>query len=131
MEIIAQEGGSARTIAAHASLNKSTVHNILATLEKLDCVRRRETDSKYYLGERIMNLSRIVGDDGSLRTRLRPIVDGNSKPSGRDVYLAVPSGDQIFYIDGIDVDDPEQRCSRVGARRPPGGRWILVTADSA
>jgi IclR family acetate operon transcriptional repressor len=126
LEIIAQEGGAARlqTIAAHAGLKKSTAHNILATLERLGYVRRCETDARYYLGDRIMNLSRIVCDDMSLRSRLRPIVETVAMRFGVSVFLAVPSGDQIFYIDGIDADDLNQGCSRVGARRPLEGSAI-------
>jgi IclR family acetate operon transcriptional repressor len=126
LEIIAEEGGSARlqTIAARANLKKSTAHNILATLERLGYVRRRATDSQYHLGDRIMNLSRMIGDDGSLRARLRPTIEAISMRSGESVFLAVPSGDQIFYIDGIDADDPNRGCDRIGARRPLEGSAI-------
>lgn len=126
LEIIAHEGGCARlqTIAMQASLNKSTAHNILATLERLGYIRRRQTDSKYYLGDRIMNLSRILGDDASLRTRLRPTLEAIASRAGQSVFLAVPSGDQIFYLDGIDLEDSNQGCSRIGARRPLEGSAI-------
>jgi len=126
LEIIAQEGGAARlqTIAEHAGLKKSTAHNILATLDRLGYVRRRDIDAQYYLGERIMNLSRIVGDDTSLRTRMRPTLEGIAGRSGESVFLSVPSGDQIFYIDGIDADDPRRGCSRIGTRRPLEGSAV-------
>lgn len=126
LEIIAQEGGSTRlqTIAAHASLRKSTTHNILATLVRLGYVRRSEVDARYYLGERIMNLARIVGDDARLRASFRPILEMIAARSAESVYLAVPSGDQVFYIDGIDAGDPNRSSNRIGARQSLEGSAI-------
>ena len=126
LEIIAQEGGHARLqdIAERAGLKKSTTHNILATLASLGYVRRRDSDARYYLGERILNLARVIGDDDSLRGRLRPVLEAIRMRANETVFLAVPSGDHIYFIDGIDADDPEGKCSRIGAHRPLEGSSI-------
>lgn len=126
LEIIAQQGGSARllTIAEHTGLKKSTAHNILATLDSLGYVRRSTTDTWYHLGERIMNLSRTVGDDNLLRNRLRPALEGISARTNETVYLAAPSGDQICYLDAIEIAETLKEGSRLGSRAPIAGSAI-------
>ncbi|WP_245310735.1 IclR family transcriptional regulator [Bradyrhizobium valentinum] len=104
LEIIAQEGGAARLqhIAAQAKLGKTTAHNLLKTLDELGYVHRRAGDARYHLGGRILNLARIAGDDGALRSRLRPALESVAKRTGEMVYLAVPSGDEVYYLDAIE-----------------------------
>ncbi|WP_244490682.1 helix-turn-helix domain-containing protein [Aureimonas frigidaquae] len=93
LEIIAREGGAAslKEIADRTGLGKTTAHNILRTLGELGYVRRRVGDTRYHLGGRILNLSRMAGDDSALRNRLRPALEAIAHKSGETVYLAVPS----------------------------------------
>lgn len=108
LEIIAQEGGSARLqqISSISGIGKTTVHNILQTLTHLGYVQRRSGDLRYHLGGRILNLSRIAGDDNALRARLRPVLDAIAQESGATVWLAVPSGDEATYLDIVNLPDP-------------------------
>lgn len=106
LEIIAREGGAAslKHIAERTGIGKTTAHNILKTLDVLGYVRRRVGDTRYHLGGRILNLARITGDDGALRTRLRPVLEAIAVKTGETVYLAVPSGDETYYLDAIESD---------------------------
>lgn len=108
LEVIAQEGGSARLqqIAHLTGLGKTTVHNILRTLDHLGYVQRRPGDMRYHLGGRILNIARMAGDDNALRNRLRPALLAIAKESGGTVYLGVPSGDEASYLDIITPDQP-------------------------
>ncbi|MHC0613691.1 IclR family transcriptional regulator [Komagataeibacter oboediens] len=108
LEIIAQKGGHARLqeIAGTLGLGKTTVHNILQTLDHLGYVQRRQGDVRYHLGGRILNLARIAGDDNALRARLYPVMTAIARDSGMTVYLAAPSGDEAAYLEVIDCHDP-------------------------
>lgn len=109
LEIIAQQGGGARLqqIASISGIGKTTVHNILRTLEHLGYIQRRAGDMRYHLGGRILNLARIAGDDNMLRARLRPVLEAVAHNSGGTAWLAVPSGDQATYLD---IVDPNGLC---------------------
>jgi DNA-binding IclR family transcriptional regulator len=126
LEIIAREGGAARLqhIAAQTKLGKTTAHNILKTLDELGYVRRRVGDTRYHLGGRILNLARITGDDGALRSRLRPALEAIAERTGETVYLAVPSGDEVYYLDAIESSQALKAGSPAGVC-PAGTRKHL------
>lgn len=118
LEIIAREGGAAslKHIAERTGLGKTTAHNILGTLGELGYVHRRVGDTRYHLGGRILNLARIAGDDGALRTRLRPVLEAIARKTGETVYLAVPGGDETYYLDAIESGQVLKTASPVGLR---------------
>lgn len=126
LEIIAREGGAAhlRDIAGKASLGKTTAHNILKTLDALGYVQRRAGDTRYHLGGRILNLARIAGDDGALRGRLRPVLEVIAQRTGETVYLAVPSGDETWYLDAIESDQSLKTTCAIGIRERLEGSAI-------
>ncbi len=118
LEVVARAGGAAslKDVAAHTGLGKTTAHNILKTLDQLGYVMRRVGDTRYHLGGRILNLSRIVGDDSSLRLRLRPALETIAQRTGETVYLAVPSGDETYYLDTIESSQNLRTTCRIGER---------------
>jgi IclR family transcriptional regulator, acetate operon repressor len=126
LEIIAREGGSARLqfIAEKAGIRCTTAHNILATLEALGYVRRSIGDVRYHLGDRILNLARIIGDDNTLRKRLRPTLEAIARKASETVYLAVPSGDEVYYLDAIESPQSLKVCSPIGRREQLEGSAI-------
>ncbi len=126
LEIIAQEGGRARLqqIAGISGLGKTTVHNILQTLDQLGYVQRRPGDVRYYLGGRILNLARIAGDDNALRERMRPALEAIARDSGCIVWLAVPGGDEATYLDILDPVAPDGQMPRVHPREKLEGSAV-------
>jgi IclR family acetate operon transcriptional repressor len=131
LEIIAQEGGAARLqrIAEQAKLGKTTAHNLLKTLDELGYVHRRAGDTRYHLGGRILNLARIAGDDGALRSRLRPALEAVARRTGEMVYLAVPSGDEVYYLDAIESSHAlTAGACPIGVREPLEGSAVGLLA---
>lgn len=126
LETIAREGGEAslKHIAERTGLGKTTAHNILKTLDELGYVRRRVSDTRYHLGGRILNLARIAGDDSALRIRLRPALEAIARKTGETVYLAVPSGDETYYLDTIESGQTLRTTCRVGERERLEGSAI-------
>ncbi|WP_308720297.1 IclR family transcriptional regulator [Komagataeibacter xylinus] len=126
LEIMAQQGGSARLgeIAAKAGMEKTTAHNILQTLDHLGYVQRRPGDMRYHLGGRILNLSRIMGDDHDLRTRIRPTLEAIARHSGATVHLGVPSGDEAAYLDRVDPHAAQGPATAVQRREAIEGSAV-------
>lgn len=126
LEFIAREGGSAKlqSISDQAGIRATTAHNILATLEALGYVKRNVGDVRYHLGERILNLARIAGDDNSLRARLRPVLETIAAKASETTYLAVPSGDEVYYLDAIECAHDLKVGSPVGKREALEGTAI-------
>lgn len=126
LEIMAQQGGSARLgeIAAKAGMEKTTAHNILQTLDHLGYVQRRPGDMRYHLGGRILNLSRIMGDDHGLRARMRPTIEAIARHSGATVHLGVPSGDEAAYLDRVDPHAPARAATAVQRREAIEGSAV-------
>ncbi len=104
LEILARAGGSARLkeISETAALTVPTTHNLLNTLVALGYVRRRQGDTRYHLGDRILNIARVAGNDAQLRERLRPTLKKLYDATQETVFLAVPSGDEIYFLDAIE-----------------------------
>ncbi|MBW4332265.1 IclR family transcriptional regulator [Stakelama sp. CBK3Z-3] len=131
LEFLARAEGSAplRAIANAADVRPSTAHNILATLVALGYVQRPTTGTDYRLGGRILNLARIAGDDDALRRRFRPLMEETARRFDESTYLIVPSGDELYYLDGIELPNNPTIHSRLGRREPLSGSAIgLVLA---
>ena len=131
LEIIARADGAAKLskIAAEAGIRASTAHNILATLSALGYIQRPAAGSDYRLGSRILNLARIAADDDDLRRQFRPLVHDAAERFGESTYLIVPSGDELYYLDGIEKANNPTAHSRLGQRESLSGSAIgLVLA---
>ncbi|MFI0472879.1 IclR family transcriptional regulator [Halomonas sp. HMF6819] len=126
LECMANAGGALRLqqIAEAAELKTTTTHNLLKTLGTLGYVRRRPHDTRYYLGDRILNIARIAGDDSGLRRELRPRLEEMAAASGETVFLAVPSGDEVFFLDAIESKETLRASSQQGERAPMAGSAI-------
>ncbi|MBP0617773.1 IclR family transcriptional regulator [Jiella mangrovi] len=126
LEAIAHAGGAAHLneIAGITELRSTTAHNILKTLQSLGYVRRRGGDTRYHLGDRIQNLARVAGDDDRLRRDLRALLEAMAEESGETVFLAVPSGDEVYFLDAIESRETLKAGSQSGERLPMAGSAI-------
>ncbi|TQS72954.1 IclR family transcriptional regulator [Rhodobacteraceae bacterium] len=104
LELLAHSGGSARLkeISHGAGLNVPTAHNLLKTLIALGYVIRRTEDARYHLGDRVLNLARVAGNDDQLRERLRPVLEAVQRETAETAFVAVPSGDRIYFLDVVE-----------------------------
>lgn len=126
LETIPHAGGAASLgeIAGRAGLKTTTAHNILRTLQDAGYIRRRPGDMRYHLGDRILNLARVVGDDDALRSRLRPALEEMAARTSETVFLAVPSGDEVYFLDAIESPRTLRASSQRGERQPMAGSAI-------
>lgn len=88
-------------ISEMLGLYKSNVHNILSTFAATGYLTKDEISEKYYLGEKIIFLSRAIGDRYNLRNIAREQMDVIAKESEEKVYLTVPIDRNTYYLDVV------------------------------
>lgn len=127
LEAIAADPGGARLsdIADAAHLNRSTTHNLLATLQELGYVAQPTRGGVYTLTDRLADLARgaSVADD-LLRERLHPTLEKITHSTGETCYLAVPAGAQYLCLDVVEARAPLRLTIPVGGREPLLGTAI-------
>ncbi|MGN9796358.1 IclR family transcriptional regulator [Streptomyces sp. OZ13] len=127
LEAIAAAPGGARLsdIADAAQLNRSTTHNLLATLQELGYVTQPSRGGVYTLTDRLTDLARgaSVADD-LLRERLHPTLEKITQHTGETSYLAVPAGAQYLCLDAVEAQAPLRLTIPVGGREPLLGTAI-------
>ncbi len=126
LEILAKSGGAARLkeISSASGLNVPTAHNLLKTMLVLGYIARRAGDARYHLGDRILNIARVAGNDDRLRARLRPVLEALHSETEETVFLAVPSGDEIYFLDVIESPQLLRVRSQMGERVTMAGSAI-------
>lgn len=127
LEAIAATPRGARLsdIADAAQLNRSTTHNLLATLQELGYVAQPSRGGVYTLTDRLTDLARgsSVADD-LLRERLRPALEKITQDTGETCYLAVPAGAQYLCLDAVEARTPLRLTIPIGGREPLLGTAI-------
>lgn len=88
-------------ISEYFSLNKSTVHNILSTLQALEYLEQDEASGKYHLGIQILNLSKAMGDNYSITKIAMPYMQEIANQTRERVYLAVPYRYEVLYLEAM------------------------------
>lgn len=127
LEAIAAAPAGARLsdVADAAQLNRSTTHNLLATLQELGYVAQPSRGGVYTLTDRLTDLARgaSVADD-LLRDRLHPTLEKITQSTGETCYLAVPAGAQYLCLDAVEARAPLRLTIPVGGREPLLGTAI-------
>lgn len=75
----------------------SSTHDLLRTLVELDLIVCEE--GRYAIGPAAIMLSAQVLDGVTVRTHARPHLVELAERTGEAVYLAVPSGGRLIYVD--------------------------------
>lgn len=116
-------------IADHLSVSKSTAHRYLTTLEGLGVVERDERET-YRLGLRLVELAGAVLAENDLRREALAELETLAQSTMETAHLAVPSGNEVFYLAKVDSPHSIRMFSRIGARMPMHctalGRSILA-----
>ena len=126
------QGARLGDVADAAGLNRSTAHNLLATLQQLGYVGQASRGGVYTLTDRLSELARgaAVSDD-DLRDRLHPSLESLAKATGETCYLAVPAGDQYVCLDAVESQTPLRLTVPIGGRDPLLGTAIGHTLLAA
>ena len=85
-------------ISEKLGMYKSNVFDILSTLSAMNYVTKNEDSSKYSLGPSLARLGRAAAASNNLQNIAAPIVNGLVSQTGETVYLTIPLGYQVFYL---------------------------------
>ena len=116
-------------------LQKSNVHRILKTMQKLGYVQKEPGTARYLLSLKLWELGTKIIDRNKLRRAARPFMRQLHQETDEFVYLAVLSGSDILYLETIDAVFPLRLGIVTGARVPAvfpaSGKALLAYQPNA
>jgi len=119
------DGARLSELADGAGLNRSTAHNLLASLEALGYIDQRGKGSPYRLTGKLRRLlGPRAGAEQRLRVRMRPLLEEISQSTGETSYLAFAAGDQYLCADAVQSARPLHLTVSPGEREPLLGTAI-------
>ncbi|MET3934594.1 IclR family transcriptional regulator [Arthrobacter sp. OAP107] len=127
------EGARLSELADGAGLNRSTAHNLLASLEELGYISQDKKGAAYRLTGKLNRLLRLDAEaEQALRARIRPVLKKVSEASGESTFLALVTGTDYLCVDALQSDKPLHLAVRPGERKPLIGEALghaLLAAD--
>ena len=85
-------------LADLSGMYKSSVHNTVTTFEKCGILQKNVKNNKYRLGLKILQLNYNLCTSDDLRNIVQPYMERVSNFGNECVYLAVPSGYEVIYL---------------------------------
>lgn len=127
---------TASEICRKASLNKSTIHRFLKTLEAGGFVVQVEGSRRYRLGLGLVELGNLALEHFEIREIARPFLREAAHRSGASVHLAQLADREVIYIDKLDNSHSGVRINTtIGTRRPLHctglGKVLLAAMDQS
>jgi len=107
-------------IAEKVGLNKSTVHRLLATLERRRFLERDPETGVYKLGIRMLQMAYLTLEGNDLRKVATPYLQRLCKQFGETVNLAVLDDTDVLFLD---VNESPQRVKLAASA---SGKAILA-----
>ncbi|HTW19270.1 MAG TPA: IclR family transcriptional regulator, partial [Mycobacteriales bacterium] len=99
-------------------ISKSTAHRLVTTLCQKGYLQQVPDTRSYRLGIRLHELGETVASRSPLRDRALPLLESLRNQTGETVHLAVPEGNQMFYVERLESYQGLRFSSRVGRLRP-------------
>ncbi|REF73264.1 IclR family transcriptional regulator [Paracoccus versutus] len=135
LERIASQPDGARLseLADGAGLNRSTAHNLLASLEELGYITQGKKGAAYRLTGKLNRLLRPdAEEEHALRARIQPVLATVSAESGESTFLALVTGHDYLCVDAVQSDKPLHLAVKPGERKPLIGEALghaLLASD--
>lgn len=105
-------------ISRHLGLSKSSVHALLASLERGGFVSRDARPGKYGLGPRVLQLASLRLEQSTVRSLARPILERLAQQLRETVFLGILDGDQAIYADRIESQERLRVAGEIGRPVP-------------
>jgi IclR family KDG regulon transcriptional repressor len=109
---------SASELAAKLELHKSTVHRLLAILERHRYLERNLESGRYRLGWRLFELGSLAVSRLDLYHRARPYVETLMRKTGETAHVGVLRGGELISIVNVETDRTVRTPATVGKRSP-------------
>jgi len=105
-------------IAEKININKSTVHRLLATLERRRFVERDPISGTYRAGIHLLQLAYLAMETNDLRRVAEPFMRQLWEQVRETIDLAVFDGNEIVYVGVIESPQRVKLAAAVGQRLP-------------
>lgn len=117
IEVLAEEqkGLGVTELANRVGLHKSTAHRLLSTLARRNYIEKTE-DGNYKIGLKLIEAVSCYINSLELQTEARPYIVQITSHLGLTSHLGVLDGDQVVYIEKMDVVSPVKLYSQIGFR---------------
>lgn len=118
VELLAARGGMGlREVARQLEIPAASLHRLLGELEKEGVVERTET-GMWMLSYRLLRISGTQLERLQLPELARPFLERLASQTGETTFLAIPSGEDIIYVDMVRTEMQLQLNVVLGTRRP-------------
>lgn len=105
-------------LAELSGMLKSSIHNIVTTFETCGFLEKNPQNSKYRLGIKLLQLNNTLYMTNDLRNTVRPYMERISSHCNESVYFAIPSGNEVVYIDAVYPSSYMAGRSIIGVKAP-------------
>jgi DNA-binding IclR family transcriptional regulator len=109
------EGLGVTELSQRIGLHKSTAHRLLATLVQRGYVSKTNSGC-YHIGLKIIEIASYYINSLELQTESRPYVAQITAELGLTAHIGVLEGDQVVYIERMDVLSGVKLYSQIGLR---------------
>lgn len=122
-------------LARQLGLHKSTVHRLMAALERHRFVEKNRETAKYKLGWRLFELGTAAASRLGLHGLARPFLAALVKKTCETAHLGIMSHGEVISIVSVEADRSLRLPATVGRRSPlyctSQGKAILAFSDPA
>jgi DNA-binding IclR family transcriptional regulator len=112
------EGSRTSDIAHYLEFDKSIVSRILKTLSQYNFAEKSTTDNKYYLGNKLIEISQLATRGLSWKDKVKPFLKELVKETGECAHLGVLVQDRVLYLDQENNYTALKVEHEIGARSP-------------
>lgn len=117
-------------ISEQIGINKSTVHRLLATLERSQFLERDTLTGVYRPGNRLLQLAHLALENNDLRRLAIPFLRLLSELHRENVNLSILDGTDVVYLEVIESPQRVKLAAVTGQRLPAfctaSGKSILA-----
>ena len=111
-----KSGFSTSQVSRRLGLPKSSTYLIVETLEKRGFLQKNRQNGRYYLGSKLITLSRHAIENLDLREEAKPFLRSLMQATQLTVHLAVLDGAEATIIEKIEALGTGRQTSFVGRR---------------
>lgn len=105
-------------IAEQVDMHKSTVHRLLATLERKRFVQRNPETGLYRPGIRLLQMAYLTLENNDLRQLAKPFLLRLCEQYRETVDLAVLDGTDVIFLDVVESPQRVKLAAAIGQRLP-------------
>ena len=115
---IEREGLGVTEIGNRLALHKSTVHRILSAMAERGYIEKASEKGVYKIGLKLVEISSVYLNNVELKTEARPYLSELTSKMNQPTHLATLNGNDVVYIDKVEVVNSIRLYSQIGLRVP-------------